>query len=37
MFKKLTPYIGTAVTVLVVLVLVKMVKPILPSTLAQYL
>lgn len=35
--KSIKPYIGTAVTVLVVLVLVKLLKPMLPSAVTTYL
>jgi hypothetical protein len=34
---KIKPYIGTAVVVLVVLVLVNLIKPSLPASIAKYL
>jgi len=34
---KIKPYIGTAITVLVVLVLVNFAKPFLPASLQKYL
>jgi hypothetical protein len=35
--KKLEPYLGTAVTVIVVLVLLNIFKPMLPDSIARWL
>lgn len=37
MMNKLKPYLGTAVVVLVTLVILNMVKPMLPASVAKYL